>query len=97
MIVEKDPIYGNIYRFATKEEENQALEEIQKIISPHALMATFLPESIMSRGVQGDEGTYTRVILLSGSVYPDYEVLQEISTKITNAIPINKVVFEIIV
>ena len=84
---------GNTYRFSTREEENEALAKLSPLASEHGLSVQILPSDIMSRGVQGDEGTYTRVILLSGK-NPGWKVLEELSTKMTNLVPMNRVLFE---
>lgn len=90
---EKDPTYGTIYRFKTQPEIEEALNKISSIIQPFDLKPEILPSEVMSRGVQGDEGTYTRVLVLKGK-NPGWDILQEISTKITNTIPINRVLFD---
>ncbi len=84
---------GHTYRFRTREEEQEALLEIEKIISPYNLSVEMPPQNILSRGVQGDEPTYTRVVILKGK-HPGNDILSQISTKITNAIPINRVLFD---
>ena len=92
---EIDPAMGNVYRFRTAEEEAEALELIKDIVSPYNLSAEMLSSNIMARGTQGDEPTYTRVILLKG-VYLDDKILEDVSTKITNIIPVNTVLIEIL-
>lgn len=83
---------GNVYRFRTTAEEVEALEIIQKIVAPFDLTAQILPPDIMSRGTQGDEPTYTRVVLLTGA-NPGWDVLSDLSIKISNSVPINRVLF----
>ena len=52
-----------------------------------------ISEDVMSVGVQGDNRTYTRIIILIGK-FPGYEALEAISTEITNTLEINRVLFE---
>ncbi len=92
-IKENDPVYGNVYRFLGEGEEVAAVDEANAIVKEYGLTAEMLPVEIMRRGVQGDEGTYTRVIMLKGTFLTD-EKLSELSTKISNTIPVNTVVFE---
>ena len=54
----------------------------------HNLKAA-IPEGKFSAGVQGDNPTYTPVVMLFGK-FPGYDVLEEISTKIANAVPVNR-------
>lgn len=57
-----------------------------------------IPEGIFSTGVQGDQRTYAPVVMLFGpkiSSGISYDVIGEISTKITNAIPVNRVVYNL--
>ena len=53
-----------------------------------------IPEGIFSTGVQGDNPTYTPVVMLFGK-FPGYDVLEEISTKIANAVPVNREAYQI--
>ena len=78
--------------YLTKEEEQQALNLISLIIKDYDLEAS-LPKGWMSRGTQGDEPTYTRVVVIKGD-FPGYDVLRKLSTAICNAVPVNKVCFE---
>ncbi|MBI4059706.1 hypothetical protein HY406_01440 [Candidatus Giovannonibacteria bacterium] len=53
-----------------------------------------IPEGIFSTGVQGDNRTYAPVVMLFGK-FPGYDILEDISTKITNAVPVNRVAHQI--
>ncbi len=92
--IEQDPIYGKTSRFADPAEELQAVEQASELVKEYALTAEMLPPETMSRGNQGDEPSYTRVINLKGA-YPGDEALRRISTLISNTIPVNRVTFEI--
>ena len=59
----------------------------------HDLKAA-IPEGIFSTGVQGDNPTYTPIVLLFGK-FPGYDVLEKISIEITNAVPVNRVAHQI--
>ncbi len=63
-----------------------------EIANPYGLTAFFL-EGIVSVGVQGDQRTLTPVIVLTGP-FPGHEVLAQVSTAISNAIPVNRVTYE---
>ena len=65
------------------------------IVARYHLLAS-VPEGIFSTGVQGDERTYTPIVMLIGKM-PDYDVLEKISSEITNTMPVNRVVISIAV
>jgi P2-related tail formation protein len=85
---------GKVWKFEDPEEEKEALRLANQIIQSFGLKAEMLPKEHMSRGAQGDEPTYTRIILLTGPLI-DQNVLAELSTSITNKVPVNKILFEI--
>ena len=89
---EKHPTLGNMYAFRTKEEKDEAMDKVRPLCEKLGLRVQILSENIMSRGVQGDEGTYTRVFLVSGK-NPGWKALEDLSTKMTNFVPINRVLF----
>ena len=93
-VEEKHPKLGRIIRLNSEEEQTFVLAKVIEIAKSYGLEAELFPKSVMSRGVQGDEGTYTRVVNLKGT-FKNYGLLGKISTEISNAVPINKVVFQI--
>lgn len=86
---------GKIWRFLGPGEEEEAVRIANTVVSPYGLKAEMMPKEHMARGAQGDEPTYTRMILLTGPNI-NQEVLMELSTRITNLVPVNKVMFEIL-
>lgn len=74
-------------------EDPEVLVVANEISGRHGLRASFL-EGARSVGVQGDAGSYTRVILLEGQ-FPGHEALAEISTEISNRTGINRITFDI--
>ena len=73
-----------------KEKVDKGLEEkINKITAPAGYLARVL--AVRAVGVQGDNRTYRNVVVLVGKL--DYNALEEISTRVTNAFStINRVV-----
>lgn len=66
--------------------------EVEKIARPFGFTTQVLP--VRSVGVQGDSRTYAHPVLLAGPC--DWELLEKLSTKITNTIrPINRVVYRL--
>lgn len=71
----------------------QILDRVKAIVAPHGLNAEFL-EGILSVGVQGDDRTYTPVVVLNGP-HPGWEILERLSSQISNETPVNRVTFEV--
>ena len=72
--------------------DEEILEKANAIVASHDLMAEFLGDA-HSVGVGGDNRTYTRVICLVGP-FPGWDVLAQLSTEISNTLPINRVTYE---
>ena len=77
----------------TDEQKAVALVTANELSQPHSLGAEFLGEA-MSVGVGGDFRTYTPVLCLIGP-WPGHEVLQKLSTKMSNITNINRVTVQI--
>ena len=75
-------------------ERDKLLEEVQKVASKYGLKAELLPEDIFSVGVQGDFRTYLPAVVLTGT-FPGWDVINQISTEITNTLPVNRVTYDI--
>jgi GMP synthase PP-ATPase subunit len=73
--------------------ETEMLRIANEIVWPHGMTAEFLGDW-MSVGVQGDNRTYTRVIVISGGNY-SAELIAELSTQISNRVPVNRVTYDI--
>lgn len=84
----------NVFPLSTPEEEQKVITTAQEIAGPYGFIVELLPSNVMSKGVQGDESTYTRVLILLGPKY-EIETLEHVSTQITNAVPVNRVLYEI--
>ena len=57
-----------------------------------------IPEGLSTTGVQGDNRTYGPFVIISGPPIGKgmtYDVLEEISTKICNTVPVNRVVYQL--
>jgi hypothetical protein len=67
---------------------------VEEIISLHDLTVD-VPRGIFAVGVQGDERSYTPVVILRGQM-PEKLVLDKISNKISNTLPVSRVTFEIV-
>lgn len=74
-------------------DKEEVLLRANKIVSPYDLRAEFL-EGIYSVGVQGDERSYLPVICLVGPMRVDDSRLPEISSELTNTLPVNRVTLE---
>lgn len=62
-----------------------------KILGPYGLKSRLMPT--MTTGVQGDRRTYAFVLMLETQPNPDYEIIGELSRKLTNEISeINRIV-----
>ena len=85
-----------VHWLETPEKEAEVLAQVREIIKEFDLdlEAELFPLPVMSKGTHGDEGTYTRVILLTGT-YPGNELLAKASTAISNRTPVNRVAYEI--
>jgi GMP synthase (glutamine-hydrolysing) len=86
---------ADLYKDEVREEEKRLLDkserEAELISSSSGCEARILP--IKSVGVQGDFRTYGHPVALSGGIR-DWSVLEEISTRLTNAIgEVNRVVY----
>ncbi|MBS3903354.1 MAG: hypothetical protein KGZ30_03225 [Anaplasmataceae bacterium] len=68
--------------------------QAKEIAQKHGMEAE-VPEGVSSVGVGGDHRTYTPIVILSSSTFPDHEALARASTEITNSLPVNRVTFEI--
>lgn len=76
-------------------EEKEILKRANQIAEQHNLTAE-IPEGIRSVGVGGDERSYTPVIILKlKGPFPGWDIINKISTEITNTLPINRVTLEI--
>jgi GMP synthase PP-ATPase subunit len=64
-----------------------------EIVGNHKLEANFL-EGVRAVGVQGDNRVYLPVMVLRGP-FPGWEILGELSTQITNELPISHVTYDI--
>jgi len=73
--------------------DDEILRIINELVSQYDMRAEYL-KGAMSVGVAGDDRTYTPVICLIGP-WPGHETLADLSTKISNATPINRVTFEL--
>ena len=76
----------------TPEEAAQHLATANEIANPVGLTAEYLGNA-RAVGVVGDNRAFTPVINLIG-LFPGHDVLAEVSTKISNTIPIVKVTYE---
>jgi hypothetical protein len=72
--------------------EEEIVAAANVIVAPHGLQAEILG-GIKRVGVQGDERTYGPVLVLTGP-YPTNEVLAEISSQLTNKLPVTGVTIE---
>jgi phosphoribosylformylglycinamidine synthase subunit PurS len=77
----------------TPEDRAKLLEVVNEITNPHGLRAEYLPGAL-SVGVMGDDRTYTPVIVLVGP-HPGDEILQVVSSEISNRTLINRVTYDI--
>jgi GMP synthase PP-ATPase subunit len=73
--------------------KKEIVRQASDIAKKYNLLAE-LEIRVKSIGVQGDNRTVTPVIILSGP-FPGYEKLEEVSTTITNSLPINRVIYDI--
>ena len=71
----------------------KVLKSARKIAAEYGLDVEFLGDA-MSVGVGGDDRTYTPVLVLIGP-HPGDEQLSQLSTKLTNELPVNRVTFEL--
>lgn len=73
------------------------LREARKIAWPYGFLVNF-PGNFKAKGVQGDEPTYTKVLVLTARSYGnvDPKLLSDVATRISNTVPINKVLIEIV-
>lgn len=78
---------------ADEKRPEEVLAQISRIVASHGLSAEYLPD-IFSVGVQGDDRTYSRVVVLVGP-FPGWDALAELSSRISNETPVNKVTFEL--
>jgi len=76
-----------------KSEVNELLRQANEIVAKYGLRAEILPGA-WSVGVQGDERTYTPVIIVAGK-FPGHEILSEISTALTNNLKINRITYDL--
>ena len=76
----------------TPEEAARHLATANEIAAPAGLTAEYLGIA-RAVGVVGDNRALTPVINLMG-LFPGYDVLAEVSTRISNTIPIVKVTYE---
>lgn len=73
-------------------EKEEILRRANEICAPHNITAEIM-EGILSVGVQGDGRTYTPVICLKGD-FSNWEILAELSNKISSELPINRITYE---
>lgn len=76
-------------------EKEEILRRANKIVAPFRLKAEILG-GINSVGVGGDSRSYTPVINLIGP-HPGDDILVNISNRLGNELPINRVTFQIAV
>ena len=69
------------------------LANINEIVSPYNLRAEIIA-GIMRVGVRGDARAYLPVVNLIGP-FPDYDILSDLSTQITNKFNIGGVTFQL--
>ena len=74
-------------------DESEILERANKMASPHGLKAEILGEDLFSVGVGGDQRSYTPIICLVGP-FPGWDVIEKVSTQISNELPINRVTYQ---
>ena len=74
-------------------DKKEVLLRANKIVAPYDLRVEFL-EGSYSVGVQGDERSYLPVLCLVGSMRIDDPRLPEISSELTNTLPVNRVTLE---
>ncbi len=86
---------GKTWSFLEPGEEEEVVRIANTVVGPYGLKAEMMPKEHMARGAQGDEPTYTRMILLTGPKI-NQRLFMELSTRITNLVPVNKVLFEIL-
>lgn len=75
-------------------EIQEIVESVDKIVSLCGLYAE-IPPNIRSVGVGGDERTYLPCVFLVGP-FPGWKILAELSTEITNTLPVNRVTYELL-
>lgn len=71
----------------------EILAKANEIATRHGLSVEFLG-NIQSVGVQGDNRTYTPVLVLVG-LFPGWEIIEAVSTEITNTVDVNRVTYEL--
>lgn len=71
------------------------LQTANEIVAASGLQAEFLGDA-MAVGVVGDHRAFTRVINLSGP-FPGWDHLAQLSTQISNTLPIVRVTYEPVV
>jgi len=70
----------------------EILNRVSEMTAPHDITVE-VPLGHFSVGVQGDERTYTPIVMLKGP-NPGWDVIAEISSRISNSLPVNRVTFE---
>jgi GMP synthase PP-ATPase subunit len=73
--------------------EEEILRRANGIVNNHKLKVSILP-GVQAVGVQGDNRVYLPVMVLSGP-HPGWEILGQLSTQITNELPISHVTYDI--
>ena len=74
--------------------KEQILLKAEEIAARENLKVEFLGD-VHSVGVGGDDRTYTPVLVLVGP-FPGWDILEEISTEITNTVHVNRVTYELV-
>jgi hypothetical protein len=69
------------------------LRRLREMVKPFGLDAIIFND-VLSVGVQGDQRTVTPVACLIGR-FPGHKVLDKLSSEISNALPINRVTYEL--
>jgi GMP synthase PP-ATPase subunit len=72
--------------------DEEILKKANEISVRHGLTAELL-DGIRSVGVRGDERAYLPVIVLVGE-FPGWDVIERVSSEITNTIDVGRVAFE---
>lgn len=72
--------------------DNELLKKVNEIAAKHCLKAEFLGD-VHSVGVRGDERAYLPVVVLVGP-FPGWNVLEQVSSEITNTLEVGRVTYE---
>lgn len=72
--------------------DNELLRRVNEIAEKYGLMAEFLHDAYVV-GVRGDARSYLPTIVLVGP-FPGWNVLEQVSSEITNKLEVGKVTYE---